>query len=288
MKGRYKSAPLSYMTARMVVAKLPPLLQDQAILLAQKMKFLGFIYHESHSGKKIVFNVKDENKFSSEDISRTCFLKSDRKVAILFDDHGIEYRTTNYTQFSDFCDVFQKVVNECMKIDVYQSLKIEEVILSYVDTIIPFKSYKLGDFFANGEDFLPLKYFDKESSLLSFSKTSLNKVLKSNHRVEIHFEELPQKANSYIPNDLAEGVTSFKMPIDIPIKMDENSDEHYILLTTMGYELHEEEIVREDNGVISGKSVEELFSLSHRTCRKEFNALINKEVCDEAWGYTED
>ncbi|MEX6209525.1 TIGR04255 family protein [Providencia huaxiensis] len=289
MRGRYEQAPLSYVTARLVIKELTQLFSDQNKFLIQEMKLIGFIYRETVTGSKIEFNLNsDSQKVVSEELIRTCFLTSDRREAILFDDDGIEFRTTKYRRFDDLCESFQKVMEVITQIKVYNSLKIEEVALAYVDVIVSDGVHQLSDFFRHGSNILPLNFLDDEDCLISFGKKEVNKVLRQNHRVEICLEELPQMANQYVPKDMAELEPRFHMPIDIPYKLDPHLKDKYVLVSTIGYELHGEEINRQDDGNLSGKSIREFFSQSHETCRKEFNKIINKNVCDRVWGYIED
>lgn len=289
MRGRYIKAPLSYVRARLVIKELTTLLPEQSVLLAQKMKMIGFNYKELSEGKKIKFNIGVESVTDvlSGTLFRTCFLTSNRSTAILFDEQGIEYRTTSYTRFDDVCGLFQKVMDTISEIPVYNSLKIEEAILSYVDVIIGNEDYPLPNFFKHGKNILPMNFFDQKDCLLSYGKTEINKVLKDNHRVEISIEELPQKANRYVSSELAELEPKFAMPIDMPYKLNSKSADSYVLVTTSGYELHGDEIIREEDG-LHGKSVREFLEQSHITCRNEFNSLINKEVCDIVWEYKKD
>lgn len=291
MSGRYMKAPLSYVRARLVIRELPTLLpqQDEYVLLAQKMKMIGFNYKEISEAKQFKFNMGGGStpEVLSGTFFRTCFLNSNRNIAILLDEQGIEYRTTRYTRFDDVCDLFQKVICAISEISVYNSLKIEEVILSYVDVIIGNEEYSLHEFFEHGENILPMNFFDQKGCLLSYGKTEVNKVLKDNHRVEISIEELPQKANRYVSSELVESEPKFAMPIDMPYKLNSESADSYVLVTTSGYELHGDEVIREEK-VLQGKSVREFLEQSHITCRNEFNSLINKKVCDIVWKYEKD
>lgn len=291
MRGRYERAPLSYVTARLVIKELTALYPEQALFLIQKMKQIGFIYREKAAGRKIKVTLNPDvetQKVISDDIERVCFLTSERTTAVLFDEKGIEFRTTKYNRFDDLCELFQSVIDVTTQVDIYNSLKIEEVVLSYVDVIVAPEGYELGDFFCHGKNVLPMTFFDGDC-LISFGKTQINKVLKKNHRVEISIEELPQRANKYVPRELVEAEKSFQMPIDIPCKLEPESDKKYILVTTRGYELHGEEIIRDrNNDTLQGKSIRDFFEQSHKTCRNEFNSLINKDVCDVVWGYVED
>lgn len=282
MSGRYSKAPLSYVVARLSTSTLADLKPEQNIDLQQSLSLLGYIHKEIGSANQInldFFNSSPDKGELLTQVKRVCYLDLYRKKAIVYDSNSIEFRSSSYNNYEDFMSDFEKVRKAFIDaVPAYTKAIVNEVVLSYVDIIVPAEGYELKDFFRKSENSLPLNSFGRRDGALVLAKTELNEIKDAMHRVFVSIEQLPQKVRRFVPDSMIEAEQNFKMPIDLTYEPDAESSLSYAVMSTQAAQLFNEKFLGEVN-------CSELFDDSHQSCGETFKQMINKEVCDVVWGY---
>ncbi|MEH4798924.1 TIGR04255 family protein [Atlantibacter hermannii] len=282
MSGRYLKAPLSYVVARLSTSALADLKAEQNIDLQQSLSLLGYIHKETASMNQINIDTLS-SAFNKDElltqVKRVCYLDVHRKKSIVYDSNSIEFRTTSYTKYDDFMSDFENVRMAFMDaVPAYRKAIVNEVVLSYVDIIVPAEGYELKDFFYKGENSLPLNSFGQRDSSLALAKTELNEIIDSMHRVFISIEQLPQKVRRFVPESMVEPEQKFAMPIELNYEPNAESEEPYAVISTQAAQLYQEKFLGETK-------CSELFDDSHKSCGECFKLLINRDVCNIVWEY---
>lgn len=285
MSGRYIKAPLSYVVGRITTSALADLKSEQMAELQQSLTMLGFINKEISTLHELDFaalNPTQDSGASFNQVKRTAFLNIDKTKVIIFDSDSIEFRNTSYVKYDYFMEEFDSVLKAFINsVPAYGKAAINEAILAYVDVIVPVEGYKLSDFFNYGENALPMTSFGKRNNIFAVAKTELNEIIDSTHRVYVSLEQLPQRMRRFIPDAMVEPEAKFAMPISITHEPRKESHELYIILTTQAAQLHV-------GKALEGMSAQQLFSDSHLNCGNAFKEIINKEVCNIVWEYSEE
>lgn len=285
MSERYIKAPLSYVVGRVTTSALADLKPEQMAELQQRLSMLGFINKEVstfHELDVAAFNPISNTSASFNQVKRTGFLNIDSTKVVIVDSDSIELRTTSYIKYHNFMEDFDSVLNSFIEsVPAYGKAAVNEATLTYVDVIVPVDNYKLGDFFVFGEAALPITSFGVRKSLLSVAKTELNEVIDKTHRVYVSLEQLPQRIRRFIPDAMIEHELKFMMPISITYEPEAGSHEPYIILNTQAAQLHAGKTLEAMNAKI-------LFDDSHSNCGRIFKEMINRDVCNIVWEYSED
>ncbi|MCX5574433.1 TIGR04255 family protein [Enterobacter sp. E-TC7] len=285
MSGRYIQAPLSYVVGRITTSALADLKSEQMAELQQSLTMLGFINKEISTVHELDFAALNPSLDSGapfNQVKRTAFLNIDSTKVIIFDSDSIELRTTSYIKYDYFMDDFDSVLKAFIKsVPAYGKAAINEAILAYVDVIVPVGEYQLCDFFKYGENALPMSSFGQRKNIFAVAKTELNEIIDATHRVYVSLEQLPQRIRRLLPDAMMEPESKFVMPISITHEPKKESSEPYIILTTQAAQLHVGKVLEE-------MSAQQLFSDSHLNCGNAFKEMINKDVCNMVWEYSEE
>ncbi|EJV9471546.1 TIGR04255 family protein [Cronobacter sakazakii] len=285
MSGRYKKAPLSYVVGRITTSALADLKSEQMADLQQSLTMLGFINKEIstvHEFDFATFNPNIDSSTHFNQVKRTAFLNIDRKKIVIFDSDSIELRTTSYIKYDHFMEEFDAVLKAFISsVPAYGKAAINEAILAYVDVIVPVEQHSLSDFFKDDENALPMTSFGDRNNIFAVAKTELNEIIDATHRVYISLEQLPQRMRRFVPEAMIEPEVKFAMPISITHEPQKDSRDPYVILTTQAAQLHSGKILEE-------MSAQQLFSDSHLNCGNAFKGIINRDVCDIVWEYTEE
>lgn len=285
MSGRYIKAPLSYVVGRITTSALADLKSEQMAELQQSLTMLGFINKEISTAHELDFaalNPSLDIGASFNQVKRTAFLNINSTKIIIFDSDSIEFRITSYIKYDYFMEEFNSVLKAFIdSVPAYGKAAINEAILAYVDVIVPVDKYQLSDFFNCGENTLPMTSFGKRNNIFAVAKTELNEIIDATHRIYISLEQLPQRVRRFVPDAMTEPEPKFVMPISITYEPKKESHEPYIILTTQAAQLHAGKILEE-------MSAQQLFSDSHLNCGNAFKEMLNKEVCNIVWEYSEE
>lgn len=283
MSGYFEKAPLSYVVAKIDTTELPPLLKEQFARLRQAMLDLNLVHFERSKGKEV--NIKqdsaDENNVSFSNSPRLGFLDSSRMNCFIVDRHSLEWRTTDYSKYEDFMGHFIGVLQSFIKcVPAVSKTEVTQVSLAYVDVVIPNNGKNLQDYFAK-PSILPLSSIaDNADDLIQIGRLDLTRVISNTQKVNVSLEELPQRANKFLPDALMEPEQHFAMPIYLPLKLEPAAKSNYALLMTQASSLV--------NQKLESINFEELYDKLHLSTKETFNSLINKEVCKHYWGYKEE
>ncbi|MBX9262128.1 TIGR04255 family protein [Klebsiella pneumoniae] len=284
MSGRYLQAPLSYVVGRITTSALADLKSEQMAELQQSLTMLGFINKEISTVHELDFTALNPNLDSGasfNQVKRTAFLNIDSTKIIIFDSYSIEFRTTSYIKYDFFMKEIDSVLEAFINsVPAYGKAAINEAVLAYVDVIVPVGKYQLSDFFNYGENALPITSFGERKNIFAVAKTELNEIIDAKHRIYISSEQLPQRIRRFIPEAMMEHEIKFSMPISITHEPKKESHEPYIILTTQAAQLHAGKTLEE-------MSAQQLFGDSHLNCRNAFKEILNKDVCNIVWEYSE-
>ena len=294
MSGRYKKAPIIYMVARIQTSPLPKLTSDQRASLEQAFVEKGYI--DSFISKAQEFNVGFPANFEEEEQSnlsvdgkeylRYGYFHGSKQHAFIFDRAAIEFRTTNYTKFEDATAIIQSVLDSiCEIVPSYRKVLARELVLIYVDLIMPYEGRSLSDYFQANSKILPLSVLgaEGEPDVQSFGSVQVTRIVEPDKRVVVSLEQLPPnkdgKPSKVLPNRLIEQDNVFAMPF---VKHQEwsMSSGYYALLTTESGALLNKEL-----GVVNFYDSSEKI---HDITSDMFKNLINREVCDVDWDYSGD
>lgn len=299
MAGRYQKAPLIYMVARVHATAIPTLTSDQKALLGQTMRKLGYkeVVDSVAQEWDVNFAFPTENKDTSSikvderQYKRRAFFDDTRKNVFIFEkqSESIEFRTTAYTKYEDVAARVQNVIDSiCEEIPVCKDIVVREISLTYVDMILPHKGRKIADYFNSKGDILPLSIFGIQGNddVTNFGSIQVTRLVEPDKRIVTSLEQLPTSDNGLptkvLPSRLVEREPKFQMPVAIntgSLDMSDLQKGHYALLTT-------------ESGTMLSLELKDLnFKKNSNTIHEEtgtmFKSLINKEVCDLDWEFTE-
>ena len=297
MTGRYKKAPLIYMIARVHATAIPKLTSDQKAILGQIMRALGYKNEVDSVAQEwgVNFAFPTENKDDSliqvdeRQFKRRAYFDDTKQNVFIFEKESIEFRTTAYTKYVDVAAKIQSVIDEVNnQIPVCKDILVREISLTYVDMIFPINDRNIGDYFSSKEDILPLAIFDVQNNddVTSFGSIQVTRVVEANKRIVISLEQLPATAQGrptkILPSRLVEQEPKFAMPVSIVIGNPETSTKqkgHYALLTTESGTMISLELKDLD--------FKEYSETIHEQTSKMFKSLIDENVCNLDWEYTE-
>ncbi|WP_299980468.1 TIGR04255 family protein [uncultured Pseudoteredinibacter sp.] len=285
MSGRFETAPLVYVTAKLSLSPLN-LTQDQLAQIQQGLLGLELVHFEKSVATQIDINgetgiVEAEVKKSS--YVRHAFMSRDKSRALILDQNSFEYRVTKYTKYREFIEEFLRcieVVSKLVEISGMRSLK--ECQLSYVDVVVPIGDRSLKDYFKSPDAILPLAHVENSSDELQFGQNQAIRLVDLQTRVNIMVEQLPANhgVNKFMPEQMGEDDDAFVMPLTILPHVREYKSErgHYALLLTQAAALLSGELVGDHD-------IKECFRKLHVHVKDSFEAAINRDVCDEDWRY---
>ncbi|MFD3223365.1 TIGR04255 family protein [Rahnella aceris] len=284
MAGRYLKAPLSYVVARINTSPLPKLVNEQGAYLGQEMALNGLIFREHSDAKqfdftRLVIDVPDD-PFKIELVNRTCFLDKSKTNSFLIEQNGLEFRTTSYTTYYNFIESFEKLLQTLIEcVPAIGKAQIGEVVLSYVDVIVPSEGYELKDFFSKKDLALPMNAYGHQDGVYKSAKNEFNSVIDEKHRVSISLEQIPQSVGRLIPDSMIEPEGKFGMPINLHYPPSKQKEDDYIILSTFSAQIHD--------ASLEEKNLQEIFKDAHSYSREAFDSLIDPEVCNKVWEYKE-
>lgn len=292
MSGRFKKAPLVYVTARIATTTLPTLSTDQKAMIQQAMVKCGLVLSVASKGqslnvdKLISANQEETNTDQQQLVTpllREGFFSNDRTRCIIFEQDAIEWRAVDYTKYNIFIEEFQNILNTITEVvDAYGHIVTKEFILSYSDVIVPSNSRDLGDYFNNSDAILPLKMtVDHENDLEQVGQINVTRIIKPKEKIHISFEQLPV-VNNKISKFLSAGMLEIDRDMSMPLNLQEEwknikDIKHYGLLMTQAGMLYESKL--------STLSLEDTFGELHKLTRETFRSLLNRDVCNADWEY---
>ena len=280
MSGYFKKAPLSYVSIRLNTTLLPQLLDDQKAKLQQAMLSCDLVFYEKSVGKQFIFNndFEKENNFNFKDVYRHGFLDVEKLNAFIIDEMGIEWRTTKYSKYDTFISMFNDVFLKFMSVSsVYDNARTTEIILSYVDMVVPEDDEILSDYFS-GAIQLPVTNAFNEG-VFSVGATTVSNVITNDQKIDISLEQLPQKFKKYLPEALIEPDQRFGMNIINPFVLSDKEGAEYALLLTRTSSLTECKL-SEFNCIEASKPL-------HEITKDSFYKVINVDFCKSKWDYVE-
>lgn len=280
MSGYFKKAPLSYVSIRFNTTALPQLLDEQKFKLQQEMLSCDLVVYETSAGKQ--FEISNEGgksqEFAVTDVYRHGFMDAKRLNAIVFDETGIEWRTTDYSEYDPFIEGFHQVLTKLMNALSFQAhARVKEIALSYVDMIVPEDGSTLNDYFSGIINMPVPEQF--KVGVFSAGSTSISNVIEPNLKIDISLEQLPQKFKKYLPESAMEIDEKFGMNIINPYTLSDIDGSEYALLMTRASRLVDIKL-----GDLN--CVEESKPL-HLITKETFYKVINEGFCKEKWSYIE-
>lgn len=278
MAGKYRKAPLVYMSAAIKTTPFTELSEDEWRDLSRMMLRMDFpIPEESWIDEVDLSPLPEVTK-----VKRRAYFSIDRKTSIVFDKNALELRTTSYNKYLDFTRIMEKFLREVSSLSDIGLLHVQEVTLSYVDIIVPFNGRKLEDYFAKGDRALPLGVLDDVGPAhQSIGNLQLTRVVDGTKKIFFAIEQVPtisKQVRKFLPLGLSELSHNFSMPIDIMPEWENVSSDYYCLLTTQASML----LPKQLKDVVFSLETKDLHSLVSKT----FNDIINKENCNVDWEYT--
>lgn len=288
MSGRYENAPLVYVSALISTSGLPQLVGEQPGVLQQLMILQGLPVRHVSEGQSLSLDLKvsegQQPSSSSEMVPfrRVGFFNTDATESLILDDRSIEFRTTKYVNYNGLCDRMAQLFSSLFeKIDVYNDVVSSELILNYVDVIIPYPSRKVSDYFSNANS-LPMNFLgDIESEdIQRIGSVEVSRVVNPNQKVNITLEQLPiveKKIPKFLPNSMIEPDSKFGMPLFVKANAEVAGDTCYALLLTQSMRLLSKRLGDID--------VNSDFEALHEMTKETFKNIINREVCNADWGY---
>ena len=289
MSGRYENAPLVYVSAVIRTSGLPPLIGEQPGVLQQLMIQLDLPVPQVSEGRSISVNLSEgqEPNPSSEMVSfrRSGFFNADATESLIFDDKSIEFRTTKYSDYDVLCARMTEIFSAIFeKIDFYKSVVSNELVLNYVDIIIPYPSRGVSDYFAVPGS-LPLSFLGdfENSDVQRLGSMEVSRIVAPDQKVNVSLEQLPlieKKIPKSLPNALTEPDQAFGMPLFVKADAEKAGEDRYALLLTQSMRIMSKKLGDVD--------VKADFESLHAMTKETFKSIINKEVCDADWVYIEE
>jgi len=283
MSGRFKKAPLVYVSARINTTPVPQLLPDQKALLQQAMMKCGLVINVESNAQAINLDQQIGGNPSFTPIQRLAFFSQDRSQCLLIDKDAIEWRVTTYNKYADFIQSFENNVEALLKaVDFLGHLACHEFILSYADIIAPQNNHNLNDYFKNADSILPLSYYKAHSSsdVKQVGHSQVTRVTRPDQKITISLEQLPieeNKIKKLLPEPLMEPDQKLGMPLEIRDEWRSPTSGDYGLLMTQAGILEKVSIDK--------MSFESTFGDNHKLTKETFNSLLNFEVCNQDWEY---
>jgi len=291
MPGRFKKAPLVYVTARIATTPLPTLSADQKAMIQQAMVKCGLVLSEVSKGQSLNFDklinvAQEETNIDQQQLVtpllRQGFFSNDRTKCVIFEQDAIEWRAVDYTKYNVFVDEFQNILKTIIDVvDVYGHVITKEFTLSYSDIIVPSNNHHLGDYFTNSEAMLPLTMTSShQNDLEQVGQINVTRITEPKKKIQISFEQL--LAGNKLRKYLSEAMLEPDQAMSMPIKLREEwknleNIKYYGLLMTQAGMLNESEL--------SKLSFSDTFGELHELTRETFRSLINRDVCDVDWEY---
>lgn len=296
MPGRFKKAPLVYVTARIQTTELPDFLADQQIQLQQAMIQHKMPEYKSASLDEIQVSMPGGGADHGGDVEiqpmarkrvRRAFFSDERKECLLLEANFIEFRTVAYTKYSDFIARFAQLLSALVSsVPVYGDVLSHEFSLSYADIIVPFPGRSLEDYFANDGKLLPLDAFfpddDAEPDEFRVGQVQISRITAPNQRIDMTLEQLPVKQGRllrYLPAAMAEPDGRLSMPLLAPHSVPLDEVPYYGLLMTQAAKLEKLKLVDVE--------LHQSFASLHELTKQTFWRLINERVCKKDWEFEE-
>lgn len=291
MPGRFKKAPLVYVTARIRTTPLPTLSTDQTAMVQQAMMKCGLLISEKSQSQVVDITqlatiVSDEQMVDKSKlvthVQRQGFFKSDRTECLILGHDTIEWRASKYTKYDTFALSFEKAIRALLgSVEVYACLVTQELVLSYADVIAPKHGRLLGDYFSAPDNILPLSFLGgKNDDVQQVGLVQVTRVTSPTEKISISLEQLPVtggKIQKFLPEALREPDNNFSMPLHLQKEwVDLDSDDYGLLMTQAG--------------MLSNSTLNELdysatFGGLHNLTRDTFRSLIKRSICNEDWEY---
>jgi uncharacterized protein (TIGR04255 family) len=284
MSGRYNKAPLVYVSATIHTTVLPQLIGDQPGLLDQLMIQLQLPARKVSQGRSVKFGLNDSGGGDVLPEVGTCsrlgYFSADSTESLIFDERSIELRTTSYTTYGNLCSRMEELFSGIFSaIEVYKNIVSKELVLSYVDVIVPCNGRRLADYFSN-PNILPLSSMFVDSDIQTLGKLDVSRVVTKDQKVNVSLEQLPVIDNvlpKIFPESMAEPDTYFGMPISVQSKLKNIAAEDYALLLSQSKRLLSKKL--------SELEVEKDFQPLHLTTKETFEKVIDADVCNVDWEY---
>ena len=278
MSGYFEKAPLSYVSIRLNTTILPKPIDSQKAQLQQAMLGCDLVFYETSIGKRVKLNNDVNNQFNVDDVVRYGFLDAEKLNSLIFDETGIEWRTTQYTEYDQFIERFSNIFTNFIEAaSIYSKARVSEIVLSYVDMIIPDEGCGLNQYFS---DIIKLPVADElKTGVFTVGVTSISNVIHDNLKIDISLEQLPQKFKKYLPEAVIEPEIKFGMNITNPAVLSDDNGTEYALLMTRASILIDKKL-GELNCVDDAKPL-------HEITKDTFYKVINEEFCKEKWNYVE-
>ncbi len=286
MSGRYIKQPLIYATARIKMAPIPSLTGDQTAQLEQAMLKCGFVQKKETEVNQVALEVAGNGIPASkvEKHLKRGFFSLDSKEAFIIDKDCLELRTSNYSRYGAFCEKFDLAITMLTEaVDPLKLLPVQELVLSYADFIAPLPGRILAEYFSKSNGMLPLSLVNsEESDLQRVGLLQVTRVVEADKRIFVSLEELPTVEGApirWLPKNMEEPDLQFGMPLTIRDEWRNLESTHYAILTTQASCL-----IKASLGELNFQHASQPI---HNLTRQTFENLINSEVCNEDWEYTE-
>ncbi len=288
MSGRFKKAPLIYMTSRIKTTPLPELTKDQSALVQQVMLKNGLPEQVQSELRGFEMALQPQSNAAAPiptSLIRTAYFSKDRMHCLLWDQQGFEWRTSKYTRFSEFCEKITKILHElCQVADALEYVPVQEIALSYADFIAPLSGRILADYFHSGNKILPINMLPASNDdYHNLGSVEVERIVKPNQRIYVALEQLPTRDNKpirFLPQKMIEFDEKLTMPLKLLDAWREIPTSHYAILMTQSGQLMEASLGDLDFNA----SVEQIHVLTKST----FEQLINLPVCNVDWEFEQD
>lgn len=293
MPGQYKKAPLVYVTARIRTTPIPNLSPDQVTLIQQVMVKNGLVIPVTSQGKSVNINplatmnpadLGTTPAINFQNITRYGFLAFDRTQCLVIDADGIEWRASQYTKYENFVQSFTKILDALIEtVDVFGFIHTQELVLSYADLITPMMGRSLGDYFKNADAILPLSFLkDKKQDVRQMGQIQVVRIIKPTQKITISLEQLPvldKKVHKYLPAEMIEPDNALSMPILL------REESKYIEATSYGLLMTQAGLL--ENFPLKTFNIDNEFKALHKLTSDTFKSLLNEEICNQDWEYTD-
>jgi uncharacterized protein (TIGR04255 family) len=288
MSGRFSRAPLVYVTARIQMASMPPLTEDQQSLISQKLLALGFVVFEKSEIAHIEIDVGSKSDGSNSGnivrknkLHRLGFFDGDRTSSLILDPEGMEFRCSSYSKYEEFIEKFSQVVRIVIEqLPDLGKAQIRELILTYSDIIVGLPEFPLDRLFSNQGAYLPIRQHVDGDGIF-FGVNQVTQVPVPTEKITVTIEQLPNNGKEFaklLPQVLIELDNSFRMPLILRDEWRNVSDETYVLLMTQASKIFDTEFASID--------VTKEFQSVHELTKSTFRRVVDFEVCKQAWGWT--
>jgi len=292
MSGRFRKAPLVYVTARVRTTELPEISSEQRAALEQSMIRIGLPELKHSRLKEYHLTVLPGGEHNtpqvsadgqSRQISRRAFFSDDREECLIIDSDNLEFRTTRYNKYRDFIERFNSLLQAVVaSVDGYAEVISHEFVLSYADIIVPYEGRELSAYFADDGKLLPLNAFSAEPAAAQeqrVGQVQITRITSPNERIDLTLEQLPIIEGilpRHLPLAMLEPDRALSMPLSPQLPEQVGEGTYGLCMTQAAklarIKLHELEL-------------EAVFSSLHAITKTTFNSLLNREVCNRDWEY---